>query len=33
MNDGWRLDVLGGMIDRLSERKTDSKKVIGDKTA
>jgi len=30
MNDGWRMDVLGGKIDRLSERKSGSKKVIGD---
>jgi hypothetical protein len=30
MNDGWRMDVLGGMIDRLGERKSGNKKVIGD---
>jgi len=30
MNDGWRVDMLGGMIDSLSERKIGSKKVIGD---
>jgi len=30
MNDGWRMDVLGGMIDRLSEGKSGNKKVIGD---